>query len=61
MKRSQILGAGLVAFLVGFIITISQVAQHHSGALTNVGAVILVLGVVIFFYYLLSTPKKIKK
>jgi len=61
MKRNRILGAGLVTFLVGFIMTVVAVAQHLHGAMANTGAIILVLGVIIFFYYLLSTPKKIKK
>lgn len=61
MKRSRILGAGLIAFLVGFIMTVVAMVQHLHGVMANMGAVIMVLGVVIFFYYLLSTPQKTKK
>ncbi len=61
MTKGRILWAGLALFLVGFIIMVVQVAQHHYGGLAVFGAVVMIIGVFLFFLYLLSTPKKAKK
>ncbi len=62
MKRSQILGSGLILFLVGFIIMVVRVViQHQYGGLATFAAITMLAGVFLFFYYLLSSPKKAKK
>jgi Na+/melibiose symporter-like transporter len=60
MSRKQVLGTGLVTFLVGFIITIVGTAGHTHGLAVG-GAVVMVIGVIVSFYYLLATPKKVTK
>lgn len=61
MKGKKVFVAGLATFLVGFAIMIAGRVNDTQGMAVG-GAVVMVLGVIMFFYYLLSSPsKKAKK
>lgn len=60
MSRVQIGAIGLVFFLVGFILTVVATASQNKHSMAVGGAVVMVIGVVALFYYILSGKNKKK-